>query len=154
MCLCKKPGPPKVAEEDITCYKVVERHKNDGKLTSYYQTSPIVPGTMMVPNEKIDISEMSVQHRVCGGAIHAYHDCSFSIELMRHWFVWGSKDTELVLLKCVIPKGTPYFVNDGEPVLMLSEESRITQYAALQIMPVEVIRVYDIKDYGVPYFAL
>jgi hypothetical protein len=123
MCLYTNQTKPLVAEKDITCYKVVYKHSEFSTLHSEIRGFEYELGhTYRIRTGRFGPSE--------NGRVHeGFH----SFDTLKHALAYGGKS--LVLMKCVIPKGSLYF--EGKSMLNMylnKEEGRIgKQYCSNQL---------------------
>lgn len=105
MCLNSKTDKPCIAEEDITCYKVLDRCdgffcKCKTPFRGVRVRNAVLTGRrLMKARGKREISNNIFNlYQVNGGYIHTYKDFPFSYH-----------DIGCFLFECVIPKGEAYF---------------------------------------------
>lgn len=137
-----------VAGHDIECYKIMYCTKNEDNATIrpliFHRELKYEVGDTMYPFIDLDISELDELGVVDGGVIHSYdleraeseyyHVC----ENMTHYNIFSRplvQDNKYIkLVKCVIPKGTVYWVNlYGEYIskeLVIKEIIRQTYYGS------------------------
>lgn len=114
-----------IAEEDITCYKIMRKRIYDG----VYMYKSIFYGTKWIPLNSIIQStyprymERHVR-QLNGSAVHAYQHLTSN--LMEASLMGG-----IPIIKCIIPKGTRYWVNS------------INEIAANQIKLIEEVNFTD-----------
>lgn len=132
MCLCRKDGEKlRVAKEDITVYKIIEKRgiytideSGIGRLSYHYVTPFMLKkvsidlGTVIEPDSPMSktLAEWLTQEGYRyfdAGLIHAYIDRNF---LMRTWEDI-SRDIlmpmhSLIEVECVIPKGEFYILGE------------------------------------------
>lgn len=133
MCLCRKEGENlRIAEEDITVYKIIEKKpafyitdEHDQLRLSYHYVTPFMLkkvsidlGTVIEPDSPMSktLAEWLTQEGYRyfdAGLIHAYIDRNF---LMRTWEDI-SRDIlmpmhSLIEVECVIPKGEFYILGE------------------------------------------
>ena len=111
MCLYTKQVEPKIAEKDIVCYKFYRRY-NEILISPYQEvTAPeigIVTNTKLGESHKLEndvfyIHEFYNIRRVDEG----FH--SFKIlEEIKHK-INGYRNLDLVIFKCIIPRGSSYY---------------------------------------------
>ena len=103
MCFyARKPATVFVAQEDIICYKVLNKHYNKGEYESTYQgyiykhnvINPVVPLIERPHPDRIDL--------VCIDA--GYHSYT-SLKIAREH---ASYNNYRVVVRCIIPKGAKY----------------------------------------------
>lgn len=147
MCLLKSTKM-RVAEQDITCYKVIEiHHLKDGRTVnqSYYQETKITFGTPIKASQEEPIEELNKHKALDGQVVHAYRDSHFHQErtnqFMECTIAWPhpySKTVDIALIECTIPAGTFY--------CMGIDLHRIPNYGALTIVPNKVIKILATID--------
>ena len=133
MCLCRKDGEKlRIAKEDITVYKIIEKKpafyitdEHDQLRLSYHYVTPFMLEEVSIDLETViesdspmskEQAEWLIQedYRCFGaGLIHAYIDRNF---LMRTW-EGISRDflmpmNSLIEVECVIPKGEFYILGE------------------------------------------
>ena len=145
MCLILKSNDSKVhiSDEDIVCYKVVERmKKSDHKryysastekyissyaklnnvhiVARYERNNRVVKEDDFIKGVMIDNHEY-IESTITDGAIHSFVNLDDAIcARAQHiaYFRWVKKhnyapyiiDREYFVVKCIIPKGTPYYI--------------------------------------------
>ena len=92
-----------VAKEDITCYKVVTKRKN--KLYTLYQDYEIQPGILKASGTvSEDWEDWEDERRsIREGVIHTFAKYDQALDEKT-----GKKN--VVIYKCIIPKGTSYYI--------------------------------------------
>ena len=111
MCLYTKQTEPKIAEKDIICYKFYRRC-NEILVSPYQEVT--APEIGIVTNTKLGES-----HKLEGNAfyIHKFYNIrrvdegfhSFKIlEEIKHK-INGYRNLDLVIFKCIIPRGSSYY---------------------------------------------
>lgn len=102
---------PKIADKDITCYKLVERTKIKGVYKAQYQEFEYIIRQLYTNNCDIEDVAFHIRYnRYLGeglyiireGMFHSFIDYLFSAMLKNSF-------PNYTLLKCVIPKGAYYF---------------------------------------------
>ena len=107
MCLITANPIPKIADEDIVCYKLVKRTKVKGIYKSSFQGFQYVIRQLYTNNIKIEFSHKLIKDKVLfgysieEGVFHSYASCLYPVTLSP--LPWCA------LLKCIIPKGAYYF---------------------------------------------
>ena len=105
MCLVLKADEVKVAESDIICYKVVL--KTDEDFVTYYRRSKVKLGctyeSELVVEDGFNTSLNQV--KVVEKGLHTF-DCT----LHASYFMDSNFNQDSVLIQCVIPKGSKYYV--------------------------------------------
>ena len=104
MCLFINHLEPKIADKDIVCYKLVERTKIKGIYKSKYQEFEYVIRQLYTNYFDIKYVDMLIKRRynlsaIEEGMFHSYENYLSAITILPN----------LVVLKCIIPKGTYYF---------------------------------------------
>lgn len=114
MCFTKTESGQKhqLSDVDITCYKVMWHER--GHLYPYFYMDfdhLYKIGDVMEPKLKIAMSTLDKLSVFCSGVIHSFTtpDTSKSSLLKSIYDTMGT-----VLVRCIIPAGTPYWVNDDE----------------------------------------
>lgn len=101
----------KVAKEDIVCYKVVLRYESEGKprWVSLYQKFIYEQGELY--EEKFSDSLLQTFDGLCCLKCYVYHSYSDlrGIEVCELGCLYVHR---AVLVKCIIPKGAIYWVNE------------------------------------------
>jgi len=147
MCLIRSTKM-RVAEQDITCYKVIEiHHLKDGRTVnqSYYQETKITFGTPINASQEEPIEELNKCKALDGQVVHAYRNLYSPQErinqLMECTISWPhpySKSVDIALIECTIPAGTFY--------CMGVDLYRMPNYGALTIVPNRVIKILATID--------
>ena len=104
MCLFINHLEPKIADKDIVCYKLVERTKIKGIYKSKYQEFEYVIRQLYTNYFDIKYIDMLIKRRysrfaIEEGMFHSYTNYLLAITILPN----------LVVLKCIIPKGAYYF---------------------------------------------
>lgn len=135
MCLYCRPGSdPKVATEDIVCWKLLKRNKYTLVLRTPYHL-------LYVTRDQIEGREDFVPERPYGyfnrpyynyprggvvgeGFIHVHLDKNNPIDQL---YLSPDEDDELLIYECVIPKGTVYYegVDNGHEYARAAAAERI-----------------------------
>ena len=121
MCLVLKYLEPKIADEDIICYKLVERTNIKGIYKSSFQGFEYVIRQLYTNNIKIEFSDKLIKDKVLFGysieedMFHSY--ASYLYPVILSPLPCGA------LLKCIIPKGAYYFEGyfDESPIYASSQ---------------------------------
>jgi hypothetical protein len=95
----------KIAENDITCYKILTRKKNKD-LVSPYIGSEVILGEKV--EQKLERYGFSIDIGI--------HSCStFLSAVKRRFEMWAGthccEPGKKIIIKCIIPKGTKYYYN-------------------------------------------
>lgn len=132
-----------VAEQDITCYKVIEiHHLKNGRTVnkSYYQGTKITFGTPIKARKEEPIEILNQYNVLDVEVVHAYRDLHSPqeriyqlTECTMSWPHPYSKAVDIVLIECTIPAGTFY--------CMGKDHKGIPNYGALAIVPNRVIKI-------------
>ena len=104
MCLITNNPIPKIADEDIVCYKLVKRTKIKGVYKSSFQKFEYVIRQLYTNYFDIKYVDMLIKRRYNLSAIeedmfHSYANYLSAITILPN----------CVTLKCIIPKGAYYF---------------------------------------------
>lgn len=107
MCLCSKQGKAYIAREDIETYKLFIRTVDDTYITPF-RWKEVILGERMVADGENELPQYEDGFiRIGGGYIYSYLkvlDDDIHLYDLSQW---------LVLVKCIIPKGTEYYVDAG-----------------------------------------
>lgn len=124
MCLLRTE-PKKIAEEDVVCYKFLERSRYFGifgtKLKSPYRGVKYTLGKMK--KSKLITEKIFLFHApIVNIGLHSFVDYDDVVEFI--------ESSDYVVVKCIIPKGAEYILGlfDGFP-----------SYASDKLLPVEII---------------
>lgn len=109
MCLATTKATAKVAEKDIVCYKIMEhrgRGRRFGTYRSFFRNFPYCLGTTYQENRFVDNVS----------ATYSYFTKQYSVNYGFHsyWDPVHPTHSE-TLVKCIIPKGSKYFIGVGNP---------------------------------------
>ena len=101
MCLYTKQTEPEIAEQDIECYKVYVKSYGD-RWFSPYQECPMPIMNGLVTTELQSPCNLRVDL--------GFHSFSYfsDAEIVAEWFARRKKSSCVV--KCIIPKGTEYYL--------------------------------------------
>ncbi len=99
MCLYSKTTDSQTADRDITCYKLVYPENMDHKFRSQFQEFPYELGRTY---QEIYFRKVNLTRHVYEG-FHSYRTIK---EAVSHSCL------NMVMIKCVIPKGSRYYVSD------------------------------------------
>lgn len=103
MCLYTLDKTPKVAEQDITCYKVLVR-LDDGKLLSPFICTRVSIGEAIKAKYPNDMPVKAIySYRVGGEGVHAY-----SKNEIPKWKIFANR----VVAEATIPAGTEYWTDE------------------------------------------
>ena len=116
MCLYNCGRKHQIAEEDVTCYKIMRYDIRIGKLRSiHYPGQTYVLGDEIVPDVDMDVSELDGQYKFEKGVVYSFQGRKCSEDIFGHYaedFSFRVEKDELIcLVKCIIPKGTPYWTD-------------------------------------------
>ncbi len=128
MCLKKDENQThKVAEKDITCYKLLKSPYStfDVLCPLCYPDISYFLGKESEPNVPIDVESGDKASSLAEGVIHSYQRFSDLDETTDYYLAkqFGLMNDKVVVAKCTIPKGTPYWENYDH-----------TEYASLKIV--------------------
>ncbi len=125
MCLYTSQTKSLIAKKDITCYKVVHWDKVFKQFRSEIRLFKYENGHTY----RIRMSTGKFGPNENGRMHEGFH----SFDTLKHALAYGGKC--LVLMKCVIPKGSLYFEGQGMPDTYLNiEKGRVSkQYCSNQI---------------------
>ena len=104
----------KIAEDDLECFKVVEK-KSDGHWISRYYDFTYKKNERY--DEDSDVCMLDKQSSLHGSVFHSYK--RFSTAAVMEFVRFDN----CYIIRCIIPKGTPYWENDSE-------------YASTSIIPI------------------
>ena len=104
MCLITAQLEPKIADKDIICYKLVKRTKIKGIYKSSFQGFEYIIRQLYTNYFDIKYVDMLIKRRynlsaIEEGMFHSYANYLSAITILPN----------LVVLKCIIPKGAYYF---------------------------------------------
>lgn len=143
MCLIKGETKHKIAQKDIVCYKTATKSKYE--ILTFFQQAPIELGVPIRRAVEESVDNMDLFQELCGEVVHAFqeialdeHELSDEILIMGQHNKFGHRH-DLVLIKCIIPKGTVYY-EDYDPEGISCIYGR--QYGATEIIPLEIIMHY------------
>lgn len=122
----KKPIPHKIAEEDLTCYKVVWYVDKRHYVSEYQYHHHHVGETYTADKFPLDYLDQSA--KLNGGVFHSYAKKNISLYIDKCGY-GGAKR----VIECIIPKGTPYWHNESH-----------NEYASTSIM---VVREVEDKEF-------
>lgn len=113
MCLISKTNIPKIAEEDIICYKILEYTQLE--YTTPFMYLPIRDSIVEAIGDE-DIYKKSAWFRpskysIGRGFIHAYTTYETAMKIIPEIECQFFTECQLEVFKAVIPKGTKYFVS-------------------------------------------
>lgn len=131
MCFYKNTGycanlRHKDAKKDIECYKVMQSYEDNTLSSLVFHTTDFynVGGTMEAEQHSMDL--LDALYMLEKGVIHSYADIELAYELL--WrIIRNDSYSNPCVVKCVIPKGTPYWKN------------RYGEYASTKIIIKEVV---------------
>lgn len=120
MCLITADLERKIAEKDITVFKIFR--KDNKSLYQEFDYTPFI-GKQFDDSEEETIKIVTrdpfcdgdTTARISGGFVHSFSDYYLAIEtLMRESDTasFYNRGVEFVIRKCTIPKGTEYFYSD------------------------------------------
>lgn len=105
----------RVADKDITCYKVMLIYHYPCNINGYqslvYHGKVYFNDEEMMPYEHKTVEQLDRANCVEGGVIYSYPKKGTAYEdyvMYNHILIYRNA----AIVKCVIPKGTPYWVSD------------------------------------------
>ena len=110
MCLITTKNIPKIAQEDIVCYKYYRFKKKDGKseLFSPYYKAPVPNLNEIVSTELDELPEPTDPSKDLYCIINkGFHSFKYLDDLTKELYFWPLFDVKI--FKCIIPKGTKYY---------------------------------------------
>jgi len=113
----------KIAEDDLECFKVVEK-KSDGHWISRYYDFHYKRNERY--DEDSDVLMLDKQPSLHGSVFHSYK--CFTTAVLREY----ARFDNCCVIRCIIPKGTPYWENYGE-------------YASMSIIPIGELGELNLK---------
>ena len=156
MCLFKGTNKHKIAQEDIVCYKLMVKYKD--RLASFYRNTDAVLGKPIHCANPMVTEGMDALDVLEGEVVHAYVNSNiYNLDLFKRIIrrsVYMAAIClpellcELVLVKCIIPKGTIYYEevklkeNLGWPY-DIDNGSFASEIGATEIIPVEIVKTYN-----------
>ena len=112
MCLYTKQVEPKIAEKDIVCYKFYRRY-NEILISPYQEV--VAPEIGIVTNTKLEKSYRSKGYdlfhinfydfRIVDEGFHSFK----TLEEVKHKVNGYRNNLDLVIFKCIIPRGSSYY---------------------------------------------
>lgn len=101
-----------VTEKDVSCYKVMELTAS-GTLRSlmYKRDKHYYLGDIMYPDVSIDANKLDEFTELGAGVIHSNQYDGKNIKMIKEELLRKRFCFPRVIVKCVIPKGTPYWDN-------------------------------------------
>lgn len=128
MCFIKEEMRHSIAKEDIICYKVVRRVNYRDYYRSEYIGFIYKLGETYKENSAKILALLDEQNTLKSGVFHSYKTLKTSF-LRSAWMC------DSLAIKCVIPKGTCYWVNNYR-----------NEYASTAIKVVEEVAFKEIMD--------
>lgn len=136
-----------VANEGITCFKIIEvHHLKDGtvRYQSYYQETEIKLGSPIEAADKLAVKELNKLKILNGEVTHAYisNPCSFLSQsdveelkkLTAECFNDECESIDIAVIECTIPNGVIY--------CKCRDKNRNTPtYGAVTIVPNRIIKI-------------
>lgn len=121
MCLKVKSNIPKIAEDDIFCYKVLQKCKGEGYEDCFltpFQESLVIPSEInglkhfcadrnFYPPKIEESNSLKSHYLVSSGFIHTYK--SLAHAKYERDVLEENYDAEFFIFECIIPKGCEYF---------------------------------------------
>jgi hypothetical protein len=93
----------RIADDDIVCYKVVKKISDTHWKSIYYNYHYYKTVGNGHANKPTDIEKLDKKYALEGGVFHSYSELKTAIDDL----IWADS----VVVKCIIPKGTPYWQN-------------------------------------------
>jgi hypothetical protein len=126
-----KQNSPKVATKDITCYKFLKRRLNihEYYYTTYYQLSPVEIGNTY--ESKIIVEKSVIGEHIINIALHSFKYLSNLRKTIRRYGYYTDK---IVIVKCIIPKGSTYYLGDFEGEGLSYASDKLTYVKILEII--------------------
>lgn len=120
MCFIVKNNEVKIADKDITCYKVLTKLNTDVYATPFTKMSVKLGERYDI----VDDNDFHVVESSCGDGIElkVFEDCFHTFnniknaESLLENIIFNSYLSTFALVKAIIPKDTKYMVNDSEYV--------------------------------------
>lgn len=119
MCLYVKKNIITTAEKDITCYKLLIRmnFRGEFRYCTPFRNYPIKLGERVFANGYEDIGQRikvkkTFMYVVGGGFIHTFASIQGIKSFWKRWlgqYLLDLSDLDLVVVKCLIPKGAQYY---------------------------------------------
>jgi hypothetical protein len=136
MCLFPITDKPKVAENNIVCYKVVQVSSNSNKMHPLWHFHSRIYELGKVCHEKRFDAKKStlIGVTVVTFGFHSYIRQSRARYNVLRYVKY--KNNKVIILKCVIPKGALYY--EGSSL----ETASIEEYCSNKIMPVAWRTIY------------
>lgn len=106
MCLVKIHKFPKISWKPITCYKILQKRKNNYS-TPYLNYSITKDKEVIKGNE--NFFKGLISKIICGWGVHAYINRYDAFELAQYCCKVDQVIGGYVVIKCIIPRFTFYF---------------------------------------------
>lgn len=141
MCLYKGNAVHKIAQEYIICYKTARKYKS--KLLTFFQLEEFKLNVPIEPANPESVEFMDTEHCLEGEVVHAFQSEELDHRELRDELDIAKGDNcrgllyDLVLVKCVIPKGTIYYEDIPDMTGIYGR-----QYGATKIIPIEIVKYY------------
>ena len=141
MCLYKGDNKHKMAQEDIICYKTARKCKS--KLLTFFQLKEFELNVPIEPANPESVQFMDTECYLEGELVHAFKNEEMDYRELRDELDMTKNDNccgllhDLVLVKCVIPKGTIYYEDIPNMTCIYGR-----QYGATKIIPIEIVKYY------------
>ena len=147
MCLCTFQTSPKIAEEDITCYKVLTKDLKSPCYGQQYELGKLIKSKLVFTPRPIcdSLGNISSNSHTVNEGLHTYNDKDDAISTIRVLWVPQNNWTDVdeiyapIVVKCIIPKGSEYYIGRAFVWLHSSFE-----YASNQLIPKKI--VYDATE--------
>ena len=110
MCLYTSWKVPITAVDDIVCYKMCLKTGRNSYVAPYMQNYKYILGQLQTEPDFPNESESVLSHgtKKFNKVNLGFHSFRNKYDAIR--FIWGFKDR--VVLKCIIPKGSKYYIGD------------------------------------------
>jgi len=142
MCLDLNPNQrqSKIAEDDIICYKVLDKNYVHDKLTTIFKRSVVNIGKLYTSEFTFNHDSTSVQM-----GLHSFVHEDDAKKLMEYVNRYKSNNEHelnkfAVVVKCIIPKGSSYYEGNFEYYTDLGREAQnVDSYASNVLIYNEII---------------
>ena len=137
MCLYTKQWESKIAEEDITCYKVLTEDLKSPCYGQQYELGKLIKSELVLTSKPL--------YNCVNEGLHTYSDKGDAIRTVYSRWAIQNNWTDVyeisapIVVECVIPKGSEYYA--GKPFVWLQTS---ILYASAQLIPKKI--VYDATE--------
>lgn len=144
MCLRTLQTSPKIAEEDITCYKVLTEDLKSPCYGQQYELGKLTKSELVLTSKPI-YNNRKISSNCVNEGLHTYSDKGDAIRTVYSRWTIQNNWTDVnvisapIVVECVIPKGSEYYA--GKPFVWLQTS---IQYASTQLIPKKI--VYDATE--------